>query len=202
MSNSYYIPTVYETTERGTRASDIFSKLLDDRIVFLNGGVDEVSSNLIISQLLYLESVDNEAPIYLYINSPGGSVYAGLQIIDTMNFINAPVYTVCTGIAMSMGFAILTSGEKGYRYALKNATLMCHRVSSGSRGNIQEMEIDMEETKRLDNLLTDMIAKNIGMTTKKYLKYVIQDHFLTSYEGLKFGSEGVIDKVITNKKEL
>lgn len=202
MTKNLIIPSVFEITADGVRSYDIFSKLLEERIIFLNGAVHEVSANLIISQLLYLESVDKEAPIHLYINSPGGSVYAGLQIIDTMNFIKPKVFTTATGIAMSMGFAILTAGEPGHRYALPNATMMAHRVSSGAEGNIQDLRVSMEETERLDDLLATMIASNIGMNKKKYLRKIVQDCFLTAEDSLTFGDKGVIDKIVSKRGEV
>ncbi len=202
MSDNYFIPTIYEDNHKGRRAYDLFSKLLEQRIIFVTGEVRTEMANLIVAQLLYLESVDNKLPIFLYINSPGGSVIDGLEIIDTMNFIKPKVGTICTGMAASMGFAILSSGEKGMRYSLPNTSLMAHRVSSGARGVIQDMEVSFEHSKFLDTKLANMISTNIGMDTKKYLKAVDRDKWLTPEEGLTFGVRGVIDHIVINRESI
>lgn len=193
------IPTVWEYDNKGARASDIFSKLLEKRVIFLNGEVNEDSANLIVAQLLFLESMDPSADIWIYINSPGGSCIDGLQIIDTMNFIKPNVGTLVTGLAASMGFAILSAGHKGMRYALPHAQIMAHRVSSGTRGHIEDMQISFEHSKHIDNILTNIITVNIGMGVKAYHKEVLRDKWLTASEALEFGNKGVIDKIISKR---
>lgn len=193
------IPTVWEFTKDGARGSDIFSKLLEKRIIMVTGVVDEQMATLVTSQLLYLESVDAEKDIWMYINSPGGSCIDGLQIIDTMNFIKPKVGTLVTGLAASMGFALLSSGEKGMRYALPNAQIMAHRVSSGTRGHIEDMRISFQHSEHVDKVLTRIITKNIGMSEKKYLDHVLRDKWFTSEEALQFGTHGIIDKIVDKR---
>ena len=202
MTKNYVVPTVWDFSENGVRSSDIFSKLLENRIIFLNGEVNEITANLITAQLLFLESVDAEEDVWLYINSPGGSCIDGLQIIDTMRFIKPKVGTIVTGMAASMGFAILTAGEKGMRFALPNAQIMAHRVSSGAGGHVEDMRISFEHSMHIDTILAQLIADNIGMKKETYLNHVIRDKWLTANESLTFGKKGVIDRIITTRNEL
>lgn len=185
--SNFVIPSVFEVTDKGARSYDIYSKLLEQRIIFLNGEVREENCNLIVASLLYLDSISSD-DIYLYINSPGGSCIDGLQVIDTMRLIKSDVATVVTGMAASMGFAILTSGTKGKRFALPHAQIMAHRVSSGTRGNIQDMEISFKHSKHIDTILAQLIADNIGMDKASYLRKVQRDLWLTADEAIKFGA--------------
>lgn len=199
MNRNRVIPSVYEYTENGVRSYDIYSRLLKERIIFVNGEIESGMAEDIVAQLLFLEAEDSEEPLFLQIDSPGGCVISGLKIIDTMNFINNKVATIATGMAASMGFALLTSGEPGMRYALPNAQIMAHRVSSGAQGVIQDMEISFAHSKYLDNLLAEMIADNVGLTKEKYLGLVDRDKWLTSKDAIKFGKKGAIDKIIYNR---
>jgi ATP-dependent Clp protease protease subunit len=193
------IPYWNETTSKGSATYDIYSKLLMERVVFLNGTVASGMSEDIIAQLLLLDN-QNSKPISMYIDSPGGSVIAGLKIIDTMNYIKAPVHTIVTGMAASMGFMILSSGEPGHRYALPNAQIMAHMVSSGAGGHIKDMEISLAHSKLLNDKLMKMIAQNVGMDEQKLRKAIDRDLWLQPEEALKFGKKGVIDHVIKSKK--
>ncbi len=190
--SNFVIPSVFEVTDKGARSYDIYSKLLEQRIIFLNGEVREENCNLIVASLLYLDSISSD-DIYLYINSPGGSCIDGLQIVDTIRLIKSDVATVVTGMAASMGFAILTSGTKGKRFALPHAQIMAHRVSSGARGNIQDMEVSFKHTKHIDTILAQLIADNLGMDKASYLRKVQRDLWLTADEAIKFGA---IDSIL------
>lgn len=202
MTVNRIIPSVYEITDKGIRSYDIYSRLLKERIIFVNGVVRSEMAADIVASLLFLEAEDPDADIFLYINSPGGSVIDGLSIMDTMKMIKPKVGTLVTGIAASMGFAILSHGYPGMRYALPHAQIMAHRVSAGTQGHVLDMEASFEHTKKIDALLTELICTNIGFDTKKYLKAVDRDKWLTSEESLTFGSKGVIDKVIKTKCEV
>lgn len=193
-----YVPTIHEEHKKGKKTYDLYSRLMEQRIIFLNGEVEENNCNLIVASLLYLDSVSHD-DIYLYINSPGGSCIDGLQVIDTMNLIKSDVSTVVTGMAASMGFAIASSGQKGKRFALPHAQLMAHRVSSGARGNVQDMEISMRHSKHIDKILAKLIAKNVGMDVNKYIRKVSRDVWLTAEEAIKFGNLGVIDEILEKK---
>lgn len=193
---NFVIPSIFETTSKGTRSYDIYSKLLEQRIIFLNGEVREENCNLIVASLLYLDSISHD-DISIYINSPGGSCIDGLQIIDTMRLIKSDVATIATGMAASMGFAILSSGTKGKRFALPHAQIMAHRVSAGARGNIQDMEVSFEHTKHIDSILAQLIADNCGLEKKAYLKKVQRDLWLTTDSAIEFG---VIDHKLEKLK--
>lgn len=197
--NNRIIPYWNETTSKGSATYDIYSKLLMQRVVFLNGVVATGMAEDIMAQLLLLDN-QNSKPISLYIDSPGGSVIAGLKIIDTMNYIKAPVHTIVTGMAASMGFMILSSGEPGHRYALPNAQIKAHMVSSGTGGHIKDMEISFEHSKLLNDKLMKMISHNIGMDEQKLRKAIDRDLWLQPEEALKFGKKGVIDQIIKSKK--
>lgn len=187
-------PTVEERTSDGTRTYDIYSRLLKDRIVMLKDEVCEDSINPVIAQLLFLNNEDPEKPIYLYIDSPGGSCTAGLALIDIMNFITAPVYTVCLGMAASMGAAILSCGTK--RFALPNSTVMCHQVSGGFKGTIMDHEVNFEYEKKLNERLMKIIAANCKMDYKKFIKAVDRDKYMFAEDALKFG---IVDEILTNE---
>lgn len=165
--NNSFVPYVVERSSAGERSYDLFSRLMEDRIVMLDEDVNSNSMAIAKAQLLFLNNVDKHKPIYLYINSPGGSVIDGLALIDTMNFITAPVYTVAMGMAASMGAAILSCGEKGHRYSMPYAQIMLHEVSGGTKGKCHENNVNTNYEKRLNNLLLAMIAKNCGKMSEK-----------------------------------
>ena len=187
------IPTVIEKTSYGERSYDIYSRLLKDRIIFLGGEVHDAMANTIVAQLLFLESQDSTKDVKLYINSPGGSVSAGLAIYDTMNYIKSPVSTICVGLAASMGAFLLSSGEKGKRFVLPNSKVMIHQVLGGAQGQASDIQIQAEEILRLKQLLNEVLAKNTGQTLKKVEKDTDRDYYMTAEESLKYG---IIDKII------
>jgi ATP-dependent Clp protease protease subunit len=185
---------VVEQSSRGERAFDIYSRLLNERIVFLGTPVDDQVSNLIVAQLLHLESEDPEKDISLYINSPGGSVYAGLAIYDTMQFIKPDVQTICFGMAMSMGALLLAGGAAGKRMALPNSKILIHQVSAGFEGQATDIEIHAREILDLRKRLDEIIAKHAGKPVEEVRKDTERDHFLSPEEAKDYG---IIDKVIT-----
>ncbi len=189
------VPMVVEQTSRGERAFDIYSRLLSERIIFLGTPVDDQIANLIVAQMLHLESEDPEKDISLYINSPGGSVYAGLAIYDTMNFIKPDVQTICVGIAMSMGALLLCGGAKGKRMALPNAKILIHQVSSGFQGQATDIEIHAREVIELRRKLDEIIAEKTGQTIEKVKGDTERDYFMSSEEAKEYG---IIDRVITS----
>jgi ATP-dependent Clp protease protease subunit len=195
---SYLVPTVIDKTQHGERAFDIFSRLLEERIVILNTPVDDTSAGLIISQLLFLEYKDPRKPINFYINTGGGAVTAGLGIYDTMNLIQAPVHTLCLGQACSMGCFLLAAGEKGYRSATPNATIMAHQVLGGARGQATDILIQNEETQRLKKLLTLEMANNCGMEYEKMLELCDRDYFMNPEHALELG---FIDNIVGRKED-
>jgi ATP-dependent Clp protease protease subunit len=190
------IPTVIEKTGRGERAYDIYSRLLKDRIIMLHGEVNDQSASLIVSQLLFLEAEDPEKDIYLYINSPGGVVTAGMSIYDTMNYIKPDVVTICMGQAASMGSFLLSSGEKGKRYALPHARIMIHQPLGGAQGQATDIEIHTREILRIKKELNEILAKNTGKTVKKIQSDTERDNFMSAEEAVEYG---LIDKVLTKK---
>ena len=189
----YLVPTIIEETNKGERAYDIYSRLLNDRIVFLGEDVNSHTANLVIAQLLYLAHEDPKKPIKLYINSPGGSVYDGLAIIDTMNYIEPDVETIGIGLQASMGAMLLSCGAKGKRFCLPNARIMIHQPSSGTEGKITDQEIALKEGIYLKQVLAEMMAKNTGKSVKEVEKAMDRDHWMSAEEAQKFG---IIDKVI------
>ncbi len=189
------IPMVIEQTSRGERSFDIYSRLLNERIIFLGTPVDDQIANLIIAQLLHLESEDPDKDISLYINSPGGSVYAGLAIYDTMNFIKPDVQTICVGIAMSMGALLLTGGAKGKRMALPNSKILIHQVSSGFQGQATDIEIHAREVIDLRRKLDEIIAEKTGQEIDKVRQDTERDYFMSSDEAKEYG---IIDRVISS----
>jgi len=187
------VPTVIEKTGRGERAYDIYSRLLKDRIIMLSGEIEDHMASLIVSQLLFLEAEDPEKDIYLYINSPGGVVTAGMSIYDTMNYIRPDVVTICMGQAASMGAFLLSSGEKGKRYALPHARIMIHQPLGGAQGQATDIEIHAKEILRMKKELNEILAKNTGQTIKKITNDTERDNFMSAKEAVEYG---LIDKVL------
>lgn len=187
------IPYVIEQTNRGERSYDLWSRLLKDRIVFLGTAVDDYVANLIVAQLLFLEKEDPDKDIEFYINSPGGSVYAGLAIFDTMQLIKPQVSTLCVGMAMSMGAVLLAGGEKGKRYALENSRIMIHQVSSGFQGTAADINVQVRETNHLMERLTKILAERTGKDEETVRKDIDRDFFLSADESVEYG---IIDKAI------
>ena len=192
------IPTVIEQDGRVERAYDIYSRLLKDRIIFLGTDVNDHSANLIVAQLLFLDSDDPNKDIYLYINSPGGSVTDALAIYDTMNYVKSDVQTIAIGMAASAAAFLLSSGAKGKRFALPYSKIMVHQPSSGTRGRVSDMEIDLEESIRLKRQLEEIMAKNTGQKVSKVHEDMERDYYMTAPEAKKYG---VVDHVITTLKE-
>lgn len=190
------VPTVIEQSSRGERAFDIYSRLLKDRIIFLGEEVTDVSANLIVSQLLFLESEDPGKDIQMYINSPGGSVSAGMAIYDTMQFIKCDVSTICMGMAASMGAFLLSAGAKGKRYALPNSDIMIHQPSGGAQGQATDMLIHTQHIIDTKKKLNEILAANTGQPYDVIAKDTERDNFMTAQEALEYG---LIDKVITNR---
>jgi ATP-dependent Clp protease protease subunit len=186
---------VVEQTSRGERAFDIYSRLLSERIIFLGTPVDDQIANLVVAQLLHLESDDPDKDISLYINSPGGNVYAGLAIYDTMQFIKPDVQTICVGIAMSMGALLLSGGAKGKRMALPNAKILIHQVSSGFQGQATDIEIHAREVIDLRRKLDEIIAHHSGQSIDKVKQDTERDYFMSSEEAKEYG---IIDRVISH----
>ena len=192
------IPMVVEQTSKGERSYDIYSRLLKERIIFLNGQVEDQMANLIVAQLLFLEAEDPEKDIYLYINSPGGVVTAGLAIYDTMNFIKPDVATLCTGQACSMGAFLLSGGAKGKRFALPNARVMTHQPLGGARGQATDIEIHAREILKLKEMLTRKMAEHSGQPFEKVATDTERDNFMSATEAMEYG---LIDKVLTSRGE-
>ena len=190
------VPMVIEQSGRGERAYDIYSRLLKERVIFLVGPVNDQLANLIVAQLLFLESENPDKDISLYINSPGGSVSAGLAIFDTMNFIKPDVSTLCTGLAASMGAFLLAAGAKGKRFSLPNSRVMIHQPSGGSQGMASDIEIQAKEILYLRERLARIMADNTGQTIEQIHKDTDRDRFMSSEEAVEYG---LIDKVLTNR---
>ena len=193
------IPTVIEQSSRGERAYDIYSRLLKDRIVMLSGPIDDAVANSVIAQLLFLDAHDPDKDIYLYINSPGGSVSAGLAIFDTMNFINADVQTIVIGMAASMGAFLLAAGEKGKRYALPNAEVMIHQPLGGAQGQATEIEIAAKHILKTRDTLNKILAERTGQTLKVIARDTDRDNYMSAEEAVKYG---LVDAIMTNSKNL
>ena len=190
------IPMVIEQTSRGERAFDIYSRLLNERIIFLGTPIDDQVANVVVAQLLHLESEEPDKDISLYINSPGGSVYAGLAIYDTMQFIKPDVQTICVGIAMSMGALLLAGGTKGKRMSLPNAKILIHQVQSGFQGQATDIEIHAKEVISLKRRLEEIIAEHSGQDLDKVSQDMERDYFMTSQEAQEYG---IIDSVIEHR---
>jgi ATP-dependent Clp protease protease subunit len=192
------IPMVIEQSGRGERSFDIYSRLLRDRIVFLNGEVNDESANLVIAQLLFLESENPDKDISLYINSPGGSVYAGLGIYDTMQFIKPDVQTICVGLAASMGAFLLAAGEKGKRFSLPNSRIMIHQPSGGSRGMASDIQIQANEILDLKGRLNAILAERTGQSIERIAEDTDRDNFMSPQQALEYG---LIDRIYTKRGE-
>ena len=196
MSFASYVPTVIEQSSRGERAFDIFSRLLRERIIFLGTAIDDMVANLVVAQLLLLDSENPEKDIMLYINSPGGSVTAGLAIYDTIQHIRADVQTICLGQAASMGAFLLCSGTKGKRMALPHSRVLIHQPLGGAQGQATDIEIQAQEILRIKKTLNEIMASNTGQSIKKIEKDTDRDYIMTPQEALEYG---MIDKVITKE---
>ncbi len=191
------IPTVIEKTINGERAYDIYSRLLNERIIFLGGPIDDHLANIVIAQLIHLDHEDSKKDIKLYINSPGGSVTAGLAILDTMNFVRSDVSTICVGIAASMGAVLLSGGAKGKRFALPNSEVMIHQVMGGTEGQASDIEINAKHIIRTKENLIKILAKNTGKTPAQVEKDSDRDYWMTSDEAKKYG---IVDDIVIKQK--
>jgi ATP-dependent Clp protease protease subunit len=192
------VPMVVEQSGRGERAYDIYSRLLRDRVVFLVGEVNDVTANLVVAQLLFLESENPDKDISLYINSPGGSVYSGMAIYDTMHFVKPDISTICVGTAASMGAFLLAAGAKGKRYALPNSRIMIHQPSGGSRGQASDIEIQAREILYLRDRLNHILAERTGQSIEKVRADSDRDNFMSADEAVKYG---LIDKIFVKRGE-
>jgi len=193
---SALIPMVIEQTPRGERSFDIYSRLLKERVIFLTGPIDDHISNLVVAQLLFLESENPEKDISIYINSPGGSISAGLAIYDTMQFISSSVSTMCIGQAASMGALLLAGGDKGKRFALPNSRVMIHQPLGGFQGQASDVEIHAKEILYMKKIVNEILAKHTGQTVKKIEKDTDRDNFLNAEEAVKYG---LVDKIIDKR---
>lgn len=194
MKNYHLIPTVIEKSHQGERAYDIYSRLLKERIIFLGNAIDDDIANTVIAQLLFLESEDKSKDIKLYINSPGGSVTAGLAIYDTMNYIKPDVSTICIGMAASMGAILLAGGQKGKRFCLPNAEVMIHQVMGGVEGQAVDIKIKAEHILKIKSRLNDILAHHTGQSMDKIEKDTDRDYFMSAEEAKKYG---IIDTIIS-----
>ena len=194
---SYYIPYVIEQTGRGERSYDIYSRLLKDRIIFLGSEVEDGVANSIVAQLLFLESEDPEKDIHLYINSPGGSVTAGLAIYDTMQYIKSPVSTICVGLAASMAAVLLAGGAKGKRLALPNAEMMIHQPLGGARGQASDIEIQARNILKTKELMNRILANHTGQDIERVAKDTDRDNYMSAEEALSYG---LIDRIIESRE--
>lgn len=191
------VPVVVEQTSRGERSFDIYSRLLNDRIIFLSDEVNDVTASLVVAQMLYLESQDPDKDIYLYINSPGGSITAGMAIYDTMNYVKCDVSTICIGMAASMGAFLLSSGAKGKRYALPNAEVMIHQPLGGMQGQATDIKIHADRILAIKAKLNKLLSEQTGKPLKTIEKDTERDNFMTAEEACAYG---LVDKVITKKE--
>lgn len=196
---SYLVPTVVEKTSEGERAFDIYSRLLKERIIFIGTQIDDTISNLVIAQLLFLEAEDPKKDITIYVNSPGGSVSAGLAIIDTMNFIKPDVSTMCTGMAASMGAMILMSGARGKRYILPHSEVMIHQPLGGSQGQASDIAIHAEHIIQTKEILHKMIQSCTGAEYDTVVRDCDRDNFILATDAVKYGKHGLVDKVVTKR---
>jgi len=190
------VPYVVEQTNRGERSYDIFSRLLNDRIIFLGEDVNPTTASLVVAQLLYLEAQDPDKDIQMYINSPGGSVTAGMAIYDTMQYVKCDVSTICVGMAASMGAFLLSAGTKGKRYALPNAEIMIHQPSAGTQGQVTDMAIHLKRLEVIKKRLNTILADNTGKSVETVTADCERDNFMTADEAVEYG---LIDKVIHNR---
>ena len=195
---SFYIPYVVEKSSKGERSYDIYSRLLKDRIILLSGEINDEVASAVVAQLLFLEAEDAEKDIYMYINSPGGVVTSGFSIFDTMNYIKPDVATICMGQAASMGAFLLSSGQKGKRYALPNARIMIHQPLGGAQGQATEIEIQTKEILRIKRNLNEILSVNTGQKLAKIEKDTDRDFFMSADEALKYG---LIDQILQKSKK-
>lgn len=193
---SYLVPIVVEQTGRGERSYDIYSRLLKDRIIFIGQEIEDTMANLVVAQLLFLESEDPDKDVYLYINSPGGIITAGLAIYDTMQYIKCPVSTICTGQAASMAAVLLAGGDKGRRIALPNARIMIHQPSGGARGQAVDIEIQANEILRMRKITNDILTRHTGQPLERVQVDTDRDFFMSPEEAVKYG---IVDKVIEKR---
>ena len=197
MFKNNLVPMVVEQTSRGERAFDIFSRLLKDRIIFIVGGIDDYVANLVVAQLLFLESEDPKKDIFMYINSPGGVITSGLSILDTMNYLKCDVSTVCFGQAASMGAVLLSCGAKGKRFALPNSRVMIHQPLGGARGQATDIEIQAKEILTLKEKLNKILAEKTNQSLKKIASDTERDYFMNAEEAVKYG---LVDEVLNERK--
>lgn len=198
VSNNMLVPIVVEQTARGERSYDIYSRLLQDRIVFLGGPIDDTVANLIIAQLLFLQSQDAKREIAFYINSPGGVVTAGLAIYDTMQFLSCPIATYCIGQAASMGSVLLAAGTKGRRYALPNARIMIHQPLGGAEGQCTDIQIQAAEIQRMKQTLNEILAKHTGQPLERIFADTDRDNFMSAEQAMAYG---LVDQVVVPEKK-
>jgi len=191
------VPTIIEKSQRGERATDLFSRLLEERIIFLAGPITDGLANLVIGQILLLASKNSKEDIKIYINSPGGSVTAGLAIYDTMQFVEPDISTICLGMAASMGATLLSAGTKGKRFALPNSEILLHQVAGGITGQATEIEIEARQILKMKQKLNEILVKHTGQPMSKIEKNTDRDFYLSAYEAKKYG---LIDEVIKGKK--
>ncbi|MFA5449587.1 MAG: ATP-dependent Clp protease proteolytic subunit [Clostridia bacterium] len=197
ISGQTLIPTVIEQTNKGTMAYDLYSRLLEDRIVFINGEIDSIRANIVVGQLLYLEMKDQSKEIALYINSPGGSISAGLAIYDTMNFIKCEVSTICVGLAASMGAFLLAAGTKGKRFALPNSEIMIHQPLGSTQGQASDIAIAAEHIMKTKAKLNQILAEKTGQNLATIEKDTDRDNYMSAEDALKYG---LIDKIFYSRK--
>ena len=195
---SFYIPYVVEKSSKGERSYDIYSRLVKDRIILLSGEINDEVASAVVAQLLFLEAEDAEKDIYMYINSPGGVVTSGFSIFDTMNYIKPDVATICMGQAASMGAFLLSSGQKGKRYALPNARIMIHQPLGGAQGQATEIEIQTKEILRIKRNLNEILSANTGQKLAKIEKDTDRDFFMSTDEALKYG---IIDQILQKSQK-
>ena len=191
------LPMVIEQTSKGERAYDIYSRLLKERIIFISGGIDDDVANLIIAQILFLQAEDKEKEAFIYINSPGGMVTAGLAIYDTMQYVAMPISTICVGQAASMGALLLAAGDKGSRFALPNSRVLIHQPLGGAQGQATDIEIQSQEIIKIKGLLNSILVKHTGQTMEKIVKDTDRDFYMSPAEAVKYG---LIDKVLEGTK--
>lgn len=196
MLRNNLVPMVVEQTNRGERSYDIYSRLLEDRIVFLTGEVNDISADIVIAQLIYLEGKDPEKDISLYINSPGGTITAGMGIYDTMNYIRCDVSTICVGMAASMGAFLLSSGAKGKRYALPNSEIMIHQPLGGAQGQATDIKIQAEHILRIKDRMNRILSANTSQPLEKIEQDVERDYYMTAEEALKYG---IVDRIFDKR---
>ncbi len=198
MLRNNLVPMVVEQTNRGERSYDIYSRLLEDRIVFLTGEVNDISADIVIAQLIYLEGKDPEKDISLYINSPGGTITAGMGIYDTMNYIRCDVSTICVGMAASMGAFLLSSGAKGKRYALPNSEIMIHQPLGGAQGQATDIKIQAEHILRIKDRMNRILSSNTSQPLEKIEKDVERDYYMTAEEALDYG---IVDRIFDKRAQ-